>query len=347
MEIVEEKYQSLRIDVTRLGFYERSYVYYVCYASLVVVASVACFFFITLSGNIFFQLANALLLGFVTVQAGMLGHDLAHLQVFASVKKNDLVGMFVWGLFAGFSESKWYDKHIAHHRHPNQIGQDPDLNIPFVFSKEQVPSRSQFFKTWILPHQHVLFFLALPFLYFDNILRHLCFIAKHLSLRTSLEFLLMSARFLLLFYFSFGYLPFSVALAFLAVHFGVVGIYMSLVFAPNHKGERVLRENETFTWLDQITSTRNIYPSAFIFHLFGGLNFQIEHHLFSNVARPYYPKLHLLVKKFCREHAISYHETTWSGSIREIYASLKTQAEIRRIEYFQEKASLQRPISIQ
>jgi fatty acid desaturase len=102
---------------------------------------------------------------------------------------------------------------------------------------------------------------------------------------------------------------------------------MSLVFAPNHKGMEVLSKDEEVKWYHQITLTRNLFPNKFLFHAMGGLEYQIEHHLFTNMPRINYPKIAPFVKKFCKDNGLEYYETTWFESMKEIYVSLKKQAQ--------------------
>lgn len=323
MPTLEEKYHKLRTEVRQSGIYRRMYGYYAAYLVLILLGIVAGFYVITLTDTLWVQLLNAIFLATVLVQAGMLGHDLSHGAVFESREKNRLYAKIVWGFLGGLIESMWYTKHTAHHESPNHEGHDPDLDIPFIFSLKQLPNRSRFFKRYVLPYQQYLFFLALPFVYLSWTINSQRFGFRNFSMPIAGEMLLAVLHHGIRLYFVFTYLPFLTAIVFLAVHFAWGGLYMSLVFAPNHKGEEVIGEDEEETWLNQITSTRNIYPSVVIFHFFGGLNFQVEHHLFPNIARPMMWKAHTLVKRFCIENKIRYQETTWLGSMREIYDSLK------------------------
>jgi linoleoyl-CoA desaturase len=61
----------------------------------------------------------------------------------------------------------------------------------------------------------------------------------------------------------------------------------------------------------QISTTANFATSSKSLHwLLGGLNFQIEHHLFPRVSHVHYPQVSQLVKEVCREYNIVYHEYT-------------------------------------
>ena len=99
-----------------------------------------------------------------------------------------------------------------------------------------------------------------------------------------------------------------------------------MVFAPNHKGEEMLDEDEKLNWTHQITLTRDLYPTWPVFYLLGGLNFQIEHHLFPTMSRMKYWEAYKTVKEFCARHELRYHQTTWPESMREIHESLKQEA---------------------
>ena len=318
----DERYQALRQAVADRHLYRRAYLYYAIYTLLVLVAVGTSFFVVTLTTNPYIQVLNAVFLALAMVQGGMLGHDCSHQQVFTSYRLNRLFGMLAWGFFGGLSESRWYEKHGAHHTNVNHLTQDPDLNIPFLFSPAQIEGRSPFVTRYILPYQDTLFFLALPLIYINMLSGAWGYYFKHFSVRSLCELGLFLVRFGLLFGIAFTFLPVTTALLFLFVHFAVCGAYMSLVFAPNHKGQAVAEAGET-TWVDQIVLTRNIRSSWPTFFLMGGLNFQIEHHLFSDIARIRYWQVQPFVNRFCLDNDIPYHEVSWIESLRQMHSALK------------------------
>jgi len=327
---LDAAFDSFRSRVIALGLpTQRAYAYYAIYAALSLSGIVFSYYFLTVTTNIFLQLANAVLLAFFSVQAGMLGHDLSHGQVFRSKGMNLFFGIVVWGLVGGLSEAKWFAQHNAHHKYPNQLNKDPDLmEIPFVFSELQVPHASAFMKRYLIPFQHILFFLMLPLLYLHGVLNVFIYAVQYPTWRTIPEMFLIVIHFSIFFYFIFAFLPLLTACMFFVVNMFCVGVYMSLLFAPNHKGEEVVPEGARHTWFNQITSTRNVTPSLLTFQLLGGLNFQIEHHLFPSMARPVYWKLRSLVQNFCAEHKITYYEVSWPASLVEIYRALKKQSDL-------------------
>ena len=320
-------YDALLAEVTAQGLFKRTYWHYAITEGVAVAGMAACLYAVTLTDSALFQVANAVFFTFFSVQAGIVGHDLSHGEVLESPTANRFWAMMVICLLAGLSESRWFLEHNTHHENPNHMGHDPSLDIPFVFSETQASERSPFAKRWILPYQHVLFWPALAFVYPYNIIYGMRFILSDISVRSLTELVLMTAHFAIVIGFPLYFLPLPIALLFLGTVFFTTGAYMGMVFAPNHKGEGILGEHEEFNWSHQITLTRDLYPSWPVFYFLGGLNFQIEHHLFPTMSRLQYWKAHTIVKDFCKKRGMRYHQTTWVGSMKEIHQSLKEEAQ--------------------
>jgi fatty acid desaturase len=326
MDALEAQYRELRREIRALGFHERRYGYYALYASVACAATLLSLYLITVTDSAWFQALNAALFTISIVQASMLGHDLSHNQVFESERTNRFLSAIVWGLFGGGSESSWYRDHNAHHKETNRLGHDPDLGIPFLFSNKQSSDNHWMSRTF-LSYQHIIFFATLPAWYLNKIVTTWKHAFTHPSLRvTFFELPFAAVHFLVLFYLLFTFLPWTTAVLFLVVHAVTAGFYLSAAFAPNHKGMEIIDADQKATWRNQIRSTRNLYPSWFVFYMMGGLNFQIEHHLFPNMPRINYPLVQPIIKRFCKDNDIPYHETTWFGSQQEMYHALKEQA---------------------
>jgi linoleoyl-CoA desaturase len=95
----------------------------------------------------------------------------------------------------------------------------------------------------------------------------------------------------------------------------VCGLVISIVFQLAHVVEGTQFHQpedgkEKQEWaVHQIASTANFATSSKVLHwLLGGLNFQIEHHLFPRISHVHYPALSKLVKEACREYNVVYHE---------------------------------------
>lgn len=322
-------YESLRAEAVRKDLFARAYGFYAALFLFVLFGTVGSLYLITATDNPYIQLANAVFLGFVLVQAGMLGHDFSHQQVFASRAWNRLGGAFMWGLFGGLSEDGWYEKHNAHHKYVNWVGHDPDVDIPFIFSDRQDLSAHRVTRLYVT-YEHLVFFAVLPLVYFSMLSWTWSHLLRTRTWRTLLDLALIAAHFAALLYVIFAHLPLPLGIAFLLIVVAVSGLYMSCVFAPNHKGKAVTGKGEIPTWLTQITSTRNVKPTRLSFFLTGGLNFQIEHHLFTDMARVRYWQARPLVRAYCAQHAIPYHEVSWAQSMRQIHGALRDQAHTYR-----------------
>jgi fatty acid desaturase len=106
--------------------------------------------------------------------------------------------------------------------------------------------------------------------------------------------------------------------AFALVQQGLFGLYLGCSFAPNHKGMPTLTEADQLDFLRrQVLTSRNVRGSRFVDFLLGGLNYQIEHHLFPNMPRPNLRRAQPLVREFCRQHDLPYAEATLVGSYSE------------------------------
>ena len=113
------------------------------------------------------------------------------------------------------------------------------------------------------------------------------------------------------------------AIIFFVVHQMVFGFYMGAVFAPNHKG---MPPADEFSDLDfirkQVLTTRNVFPNPIYDFLCGGLNYQIEHHLFPTMPRNVLKTARPIVREFCNKNGIKYNETSIFQSQRDVLRHL-------------------------
>ena len=130
----------------------------------------------------------------------------------------------------------------------------------------------------------------------------------------------------------FVFLPAWQAVVFILLHRALAGLHMGAVFAPNHKGMPVLEPGTKLDFLrQQALTSRDVIPNPLIDFSYGGLNYQIEHHLFPNMPRNQLRNAREVVKSFCRERGIPYHETGFWRSHREILGYMhEVSAPLRR-----------------
>jgi fatty acid desaturase len=109
------------------------------------------------------------------------------------------------------------------------------------------------------------------------------------------------------------------ALVFIAIHQSLMGLYMGSVFAPNHKGMLIPDPDANLGFLrEQVLTTRNVRPHPLTDFWYGGLNYQIEHHLFPNMPRNKLKSARPIIKAFCEERSIPYYETSIVRSYIEV-----------------------------
>jgi fatty acid desaturase len=101
------------------------------------------------------------------------------------------------------------------------------------------------------------------------------------------------------------------------------GIYVALVFAPNHKGMPQTTRVERPGFLErQVLTARNVKASRVKDLIYGSLNYQIEHHLFPSMPRRNIRKASKIIKQYCDEIDLPYHEATMLQSYRELLGFL-------------------------
>ena len=87
------------------------------------------------------------------------------------------------------------------------------------------------------------------------------------------------------------------------------GLYLACVVAPNHIGMPVWPASAMLPFVEQqLLSSRNVSPSPVNDFFFGGLNYQIEHHLFPSMPRRNFRAARTLVRPFCAQHHLAYTE---------------------------------------
>jgi fatty acid desaturase len=140
----------------------------------------------------------------------------------------------------------------------------------------------------------------------------------------TLEIALIAARMAIVVGAVFWVLPVGMAFAFLGVQLAVFGVYMGASFAPNHIGMEVVPEGAKLDFLSkQVLTGRNVTGGFWMTAFMGGLNFQIEHHLFPNMPSGNLRRARPIVKAYCAELGVPYTETTllqsWAIVVRYIH----------------------------
>ena len=275
--------------------------------------------FLVVVDALWLQLLNAAFLAFAFGQIGLVGHDAGHQQIFEAPRKNKIAGIIISFLLAS-DRSWWIDKHNRHHSNPNDLDLDPDTDIPVLaFDEDQALSKRGLYRL-VVRYQAFLFF---PMLCLEGMGLRLAGVQHLLRGRAehpaAVPLLIMAAHFIVYLGLLFYLLSAWHAALFIVVHQGLFGLYMGLVFAPNHKGMLILERGNRLDFLRrQVLTARNVKAHPLTDFLYGGLNYQIEHHLFPSISRNKLNETQKVVRAFCNSHSVSYYETSLLQSQREI-----------------------------
>jgi fatty acid desaturase len=115
------------------------------------------------------------------------------------------------------------------------------------------------------------------------------------------------------------------ALVFFFLHQALFGIYLGCSFAPGHKGMPILAPAQAADpLLRQVLTSRNVTGGRVAEVVMGGLNYQIEHHLFPSMPRPHLHRAQRVVQGFCEERGVSYAQAspieTYTAVLRHLNA---------------------------
>jgi fatty acid desaturase len=311
-------YSELSRRIKQAGFLRRRLAYYAAKSASTAMLLAAGWTAFFLLGDSWWQLVTAVFLAFAFTQIAFLGHDAGHRQIFGTRRANGLLGLVLGNLLIGVSYTWWVGKHNRHHSNPNHTDLDPDVTIGVLaFTAAQASDKRGLVRA-VVRFQAYLFF---PLLLLEAGHLHAASIKAVLGGRERLD--RVEALLLLVHagaYFAALLLVLSPlrAAAFLLVQQGLFGLYLGCCFAPNHKGMPMLEEGKEPDYLRrQVLTSRNVRGSRVVDFLMGGLNYQIEHHLFPSMPRPNLCRAQPLVRAFCAERGVSYSESSVFGSYGE------------------------------
>jgi len=267
--------------------------------------------------NNFHPLITVVLFATTIMRSTFVAHDLIHGQYFASRHTNKNISYIFANGIMGISRSWWENKHnLLHHTFTNIIGKDGDID-----AAGGAFTGGYHYPAWFHSNQHILFWPLLTLLYFVFWIQSLSFVIKK---RYWGELALLAVNALIPTYiiFSLGWIGLAT----------VIGMYMlwaawfGAVIITNHLGLEMFPEEQykDFTWLElQNRTSRNVRGGKFVHWFYGGLNTQVEHHLYPKAPRFYLLKAARITEEFCLKHDITYITRTPWQSYKEIYLFLK------------------------
>lgn len=279
------------------------------------------------------------MLMWVLMSLGMSGiglsimHDANHRSYSKNRTVNNILGFMV--NFLGAYDINWKIQHnTLHHGFTNVEGFDEDIKTPVMrFAPNQKRRKIFRFQMYYAP-----FVYGLMTLYwvvskdFQGLIRYNkknLLAGKGLNLRKALTLLIFNKVWYLVLILGLPILLidlpwWQVLLGFLLMHY-ICGLVLTLIFQPAH----VIKETSFYiaeqggsmenNWaIHQMKTTANFANGSRIFSWFiGGLNYQIEHHLFPNICHVHYRNIAKIVRETADEYNIPYHHhKTFFGALR-------------------------------
>ena len=324
-------YFELRRAVAAAGLLERRvWLYAPHFLGVALAAASAIAVFALLEGPWLFLAAPFLSLFWI--QLGFIGHEAGHNQVSARTSVNRAIGLTVFPFLLGMGFRPWVIQHNQHHAEPNVIGGDPDIDNELLAFTEDAAREARGVRRWIVRRQAALYPLLglfatisqrkVGWYYVLGIGPKLANGPRYDHERR-VELVLLAvgtAGWIVLPSLILGagtWLPVY------AVAQLMLGGHMATVFAPNHKGLEQFEADRAPTFLElQVRTSRNVAPGWLCDFFHGGLNYQIEHHLFPTMPRSHLGAARLIVRDFCAARGLTYEEDSFVGSWRIIFAEL-------------------------
>ena len=274
-------FRALAYQVRTTGLLDRRPGYYSLKITLTILTFLAAWVLFVIVGNSWTTLAVAVLAGFIFTQLGFLGHDAGHNQVFGARRHNRLLGLAVGNVLIGLSFGWWVHKHNAHHAHPNEVGRDPDIGAESPCPRWTRRERARPLESWMARWQAPLFF---PLMLLRSGGMHVLGVKRLLRERdraAALEGSLIALHVALYLTVVLCALPAQGAGVHRRTAGGLLGV-PGLQLRPQPQGDAAHRDAQR----RRASSAARSSPPAtsaggrFTDFMLGGLNYQIEHHLF-------------------------------------------------------------------
>lgn len=282
--------------------------------------------------NPYIQLLLWIFMGIGMAGVGLtIMHDANHGAYSKNQMVNKLLGMTI--NFAGGYALNWKIQHnVLHHTYTNisDLDQDIDTGKIMRFSPHQPHFKFQKFQiiyAWFFYGIMTFYWVvAKDFIQIASFNKDELLKAQGKTIGAAIvEIILVKIVYL----FTFAFLPLYLMdisfgfwfLCFFAKHF-VAGLILALVFQPAHvtMDTQFPEPDETGSvennWaIHQFRTTANFAPKNKILGWYmGGLNYQVEHHLFPTICHIHYPELSKILKATCEEYGVPYYSQPTFGS---------------------------------
>jgi len=303
---VSKAFGVWRNRLNREGWFDRNWTMDALYIGIIVVLSIVGTYI-----AVDHPIIASVLIGLAMQQAGWLGHDYVHGRGTTSY----YLGRAIGSLFNGFSSSWWSQKHNTHHVHTNQVGVDDDIaNDPILHL--YLPDAEK--DVWYRPYQYIYYHLVYAFL----------FVSWRIQ---SIQYAYGTGNYKELFWISFNYiwlatLPLPVAIGSIIVG----GWLVAEIVTASHQSEEMI-EGLSYTFVeDQFNTTRDVHFSdPFSNWLWGGMQYQLIHHLFPTMPKYRFAAMVEEVDKFAKQNGLEYRRSNVMEILAMNYETMKRYSAVK------------------
>ena len=337
---VSRDYRRLASEFARLGLFEKKG-HVTCFTlSFVAVLFSVVLYGVLICTGVWAHLGSAMLLGLLWMQSAYVGHDSGHYEVMSSKNFNKFAQLLSGNCLTGISIAWWKWTHNAHHIACNSLDYDPDLqHIPVLaVSNRFFDSLTSYFYGRTLKFDS----LARFFISYQHWTFYPIMIVARVNLYLQTFLLLFSRRDVpdralnimgtLVFWTWFPLLvsclpDWPERFMFVLASFAVTSI-QHIQFCLNHFAANVyVGPPNGNDWFEKQTSgTLDISCSSWMDWFFGGLQFQLEHHLFPRLPRCQLRKISPLVIDLCKKHNLPYRSLSFWEANKVTIRTLRTAA---------------------
>lgn len=283
-------------------------------------------------------------MGFFFQQVAFIGHDAGHHQITHDQETDETIGLVVGNILSGISIGWWKRSHNAHHVVTNSVNCDPDIQHLPVFAitdkffkpvLSMYHNKTFFFDRishFFVSNQHLLYYVIMGMARFNLYIQSFLHVLTHVHAKKCKIELITLGMFWCWFLILCSLIPsLSGKLAFVFIsHFiaGLLHVQITLShfsMATYHGLPMNAYDTDTF-FISQMETTLNVSCPPYMDFFHGGLQFQIEHHLYPRASRPYLRTLSHKIQKLCKKQGVEYASLSFYDANKEVISSLKETA---------------------
>lgn len=337
------EHREIRQDLLRKGLFNTRPSYYLKMLLWYFILFCSAIYMTVVRTGFWEHIIGAALLSFYWHQVAFFGHDIGHNSISHIRDKDLFYGTMLGNITGGISLGWWKRSHNVHHVVCNSIENDPDIQHqpylavdPGMFGKfystyHEREMITDYFARFMVSNQHILYY---PLMAVARINLYI----ESWKLLLSNEFVPLK-KFeifcLVLFNTWMGVVlwtldSWSERICWMAVCHGLAGL-LHLQITISHFAEECYHgqayNNDKDEWFRmQVRTTLNVSCASYMDWFFGGLQFQIEHHLFPRLPRHNLRACQVLVKALCKKYQIEYNEIGFFAANLRVLSKMKDTA---------------------